>query len=285
MTEPGGREPPLTVALLGNPNTGKSTLFTALAGIPTRIGNYPGVTVEEKVGRFTHRGRVVDLVDLPGTYSLRPQSPDERVVADVLAGRMPGVPPLDCIIIVVDATNLARNLFLASQALEIGLPTVVALTLGDVAADRGIAIDTAALAHRLDCPVIPVVAPRGTGIETLRDEALAASGHPRPRAPDLAAHLAAVDTARPAPARDAIARYAWIDAVVADVVQRSASPRQPIADTIDGILTHRVWGTLFFALVMLGLFTSIFRLATPAMDLISGGMDAVAAWVLSLIHI
>lgn len=283
MTEPGGRERPLTVALVGNPNTGKSTLFTALAGIPTRIGNYPGVTVEEKVGRFTHRGRVVDLVDLPGTYSLRPQSPDERVVADVLASRMPGVPPLDCIIIVVDATNLARNLFLASQALEIGLPTVVALTLGDVAADRGIAIDTAALARRLDCPVIPVVAPRGTGIETLGDEALTASGRPRPRAPDLAAHLAAVDTARPAPARDAIARYAWIDAVVADVVQRSASPRQRIADTIDGILTHRVWGTLFFALVMLGLFTSIFRLATPAMDLISGGMDAVAAWVESLL--
>lgn len=283
MTEPGGRERPLTVALVGNPNTGKSTLFTALAGIPTRIGNYPGVTVEEKVGRFTHRGRVVDLVDLPGTYSLRPQSPDERVVADVLAGRMPGVPPLDCIIIVVDATNLARNLFLASQALEIGLPTVVALTLGDVAADRGIAIDTAALAHRLDCPVIPVVAPRGTGIQTLRDEALAASGRPRPRAPDLAAHLATVDAARPAPARDAIARYAWIDAVVADVVRRSAPPRRHIADTIDGILTHRLWGTLFFAFVMLSLFTSIFRLATPAMDLIAGSMDTVAAWVESLL--
>ena len=86
MTERAGREQPLTVALVGNPNTGKSTLFTALAGIPTRIGNYPGVTVEEKVGRFTHRGRPIDLVDLPGTYSLRAQSPDEQVVSDVLAG-------------------------------------------------------------------------------------------------------------------------------------------------------------------------------------------------------
>ena len=77
----------LTVALLGNPNTGKSTLFTALAGIPTRVGNYPGVTVEEKIGRFTHRGRPIDLIDLPGTYSLAPQGPDEQVAVDVLHGR------------------------------------------------------------------------------------------------------------------------------------------------------------------------------------------------------
>jgi ferrous iron transport protein B len=279
MTETGGRERPLTVALVGNPNTGKSTLFTALAGIPTRVGNYPGVTVEEKIGRFTHRGRVVDLVDLPGTYSLRPQSPDERVVADTLAGGMAGVPPLDCVIIVVDATNLARNLFLASQALEAGLPAVVALTLADVAADRGIAIDPAALARRLGCPVFRVVAPRGAGIEPLCDGVLAAASQVRTRGPDLTGHLAAVAAARPAAARDAIARYAWIDGVVADVVQRSAQPRRRLADAIDGILTHRVWGTLIFALVMLGLFTSIFRLATPAMDLISGSMDAVAAWV------
>ncbi|NCA11928.1 hypothetical protein EBR56_09010 [bacterium] len=91
MTERAGREQRLTVALVGNPNTGKSTLFTALAGIPTRIGNYPGVTVEEKVGRFTHRGRPIDLVDLPGTYSLRAQSPDEQVVSAVLAGTIRGL--------------------------------------------------------------------------------------------------------------------------------------------------------------------------------------------------
>ncbi|MFM8804356.1 MAG: FeoB small GTPase domain-containing protein, partial [Planctomycetia bacterium] len=82
----------IVVALLGNPNTGKSTLFSALAGVPTRIGNYPGVTVEEKIGRFAHRGRTIDLIDLPGTYSLVPKSPDEKVAVDVLHGRLAGVP-------------------------------------------------------------------------------------------------------------------------------------------------------------------------------------------------
>ena len=282
MTEPGGRGRPLTVALVGNPNTGKSTLFTALAGIPTRIGNYPGVTVEEKIGRFVHRGRDVDLVDLPGTYSLRPQSPDEQVVDDVLGGRMAGVRAPDCVVIVVDVTNLARNLFLASQTLELGLPAVVALTLSDVAADRGIVVDADALSRRLGCPVVTVVAPTGAGIEALRDRMLATPASPRPPAPDISRHLA-TDGSRPPAARDAIARYAWVDDVVADVMQRSAAPRRSVAEAIDGILTHRVWGTLAFALVMLALFTSIFRLAAPAMDLISAGMDAVAARVESLL--
>ncbi|NBT11981.1 MAG: ferrous iron transporter B [Planctomycetia bacterium] len=270
---------PLTAALVGNPNTGKSTLFTALAGIPTRIGNYPGVTVEEKVGRFRHAGRTVDLVDLPGAYSLRPQSPDEQVAVDVLRGTMPGVPKPDCVIVVVDAANLARNLFLASQVLDLGLPTVVALTLGDLAADKGISVAADPLARRLGCPVIPVVAPHGTGIAHLRDALLAAADGPPPPPPDLGPHLASTDASRPAAARDAIARYAWIDDVVADVVRCSPRRGRSQAEAIDAVLTHRVWGTLVFALVMLALFTSIFRFAAPAMDLISAGMDAIAARV------
>ena len=283
MTERAGREQPLTVALVGNPNTGKSTLFTALAGIPTRIGNYPGVTVEEKVGRFKHRGRPIDLVDLPGAYSLRAQSPDEQVVSDVLAGRMAGVPRPACVVAVVDATNLARNLFLASQALELGLPTVVALTLSDVAAERGIGIDADALARRLGCSVVPVVAPTRVGIERLGDRILAAPEVPRPRPPDLDAHRDGIDGSRPVTARDAIARYAWIDTVVAEVVRQAAPPRRRLADTIDRVLTHRFWGTIAFALVMLALFTSIFRLAAPAMDLISAGIDGVSAWAESIL--
>ena len=131
----------MTVALLGNPNTGKSTLFSAIAGIPTRIGNYPGVTVEEKVGQLQHHGKIIELIDLPGTYSLNAKSPDEEVAVDVLHGRIESIEQPDCIVVVVDATNLSRNLFLVSQALAIGRPVFVALTLCDVAESKGIQID------------------------------------------------------------------------------------------------------------------------------------------------
>lgn len=273
----------LTVVLLGNPNTGKSTLFSALAGIPTRIGNYPGVTVEEKVGRFTHRGTTIDLVDLPGTYSLTPQSPDEQVAVDVLRGHMADMPTPDCVVVAVDATNLDRNLYLASQAIELGLPTVVALTLADVAAAKGITIDDALLADRLGCPVVRVVAPSGEGVATLGDRIVAAPHTPPPPPPDLTRHLTAIDGSRPRAAREAIARYAWIDRVVDGVVRRSPPARRPLDERIDGWLTHRLWGTLVFVAVMLALFTSIFQLAAPLMDLISAGMDGVSAWVESVL--
>jgi ferrous iron transport protein B len=284
VPEPSGMSPrvpgraQLTAALLGNPNTGKSTLFTALAGIPTRIGNYPGVTVEEKLGRFTHRGCSIDLIDLPGTYSLAAQSPDEQVAVDVLRGRMAGVAAPDCVVIVLDATNLERNLYLAGQALELGLPTLVALTLSDVAAAKGIEVDAAELSRRLGCPVVRVVAPRGEGIAELRDR-IAAADTAAPPPPDLAGHLAAVGTDRPEVARLAIARYAWIEHLLAGIVRRRRPATPPLDERIDALLTHRIWGTLVFAAVMLVLFTSIFRLAAPLMDLISGACDGLAAWV------
>jgi ferrous iron transport protein B len=278
-----GGERPITVALLGNPNTGKSTLFSTLAGIPTRIGNYPGVTVEEKVGRFAHRGRAIDLVDLPGTYSLRAKSPDEQVAVDVLHGRIAGVGRPDCVVVVADATNLERNLFLASQALELGLPTVIALTLADIAALKGIEIDTAELSRRLRCPVVRVVAPSRTGVGELGDRILEAIENPPPAAPALGEHLAAIDANRPADVREAIARYAWIDALVEGVVRRSPVARRPFHERIDAVLTHRLWGTVFFAATMLAVFSSIFWLATPLMDSISVGIDGVGAWVESVL--
>ena len=265
----------LTVVLLGNPNTGKSTLFSGLAGIPARVGNYPGVTVEEKLGRFTHAGRTVEVVDLPGTYSLVPQSPDEQVTVDVLHGRMPGVPAPDCVVAVVDATNLDRNLYLAGQALGLGLPTVVALTMIDVAEARGLAIDVPALSRRLGCPVVPVATPGGRGIAALRDRLVSLPAPPP--APDLAAHLGAADPDQPPAAREAIARYAWIDRILADIVRQTPRPGRDLAERIDALLTHRLWGTLVFAIVMLGVFSSIFWLAAPLMDLVSAGVDALAA--------
>ena len=230
MTHPSGSrgdQQPLTVALLGNPNTGKSTLFSALAGIPTRIGNYPGVTVEEKVGRFTHGDRIIDLVDLPGTYSLRPQSPDEQVAVDVLQGRMEGVPPPDCVVVVADATNLERNLFLATQALELGLPTVIALTLADIATTKGIEIDAAELSRRLGCPVLRVVAPTREGIRALGDQILATAGSPPPRPIPLDFQPAAVAAQRsPAAARMKDREKLWrVRRAVPSSARSSASSR------------------------------------------------------------
>ncbi len=158
----------LTIALVGNPNTGKSTLFTALAGVRQQVGNYPGVTVEKKVGRFTHDGTALAIVDLPGTYSLAPRSPDEMVAVDLLLGRQAEADRLDAVLCIVDAGNLERNLYLVSQVLELGLPTVVALNMVDIAATRGITIDSAALAERLGVPVVEVQAHRGIGLDRLR---------------------------------------------------------------------------------------------------------------------
>src|SRR3974377_1751022 len=142
-----------TIALVGNPNTGKTTLFNALAGMRQRVGNYPGVTVETKKGRMSHAGRSFDLIDLPGTYSLAPRSPDEMVAVDLILGHQAGEPRPDVIIAIVDASNLERNLYLTSQALELGVPVVVALNMIDVAKAQGIDIDTDTLSRERGLPV------------------------------------------------------------------------------------------------------------------------------------
>src|SRR5882762_10678377 len=123
-----------TIALVGNPNTGKTTLFNALAGMRQHVGNYPGVTVETKKGQMTCAGVVFDLIDLPGTYSLAPRSPDEMVAVDVILGAQKGESRPDVVVCIVDASNLDRNLYLTTQALELGVPVVVALNMMDVAA-------------------------------------------------------------------------------------------------------------------------------------------------------
>src|SRR3954468_4377640 len=130
-----------TAALLGNPNTGKTTLFNALAGMRQRVGNYPGVTVETKKGQLRVGDRAFDLIDLPGTYSLAPRSPDEMVAVDLVLGQQPGEPKPDAILSIVDASNLERNLYLTTQALELGVPVVIALNMIDVAEGQGVRVD------------------------------------------------------------------------------------------------------------------------------------------------
>ena len=158
------------VVLTGNPNCGKTTLFNALTGLRAKVGNYAGVTVERKEGRLlgTSREESIIVLDLPGTYSLSPQSLDEQIARDVLFHRLAEVPPPDRIIVVVDASNLQRNLYFATQIIELGYPTVVALNMIDVAEQNGQRIDSAALSRELGVSVCPIVASTRQGIEGLR---------------------------------------------------------------------------------------------------------------------
>lgn len=166
----------LNVALVGNPNTGKSTLFHALSGVRQKTGNYPGVTVEKKHGTFTHQGQKVTLIDLPGTYSLAPRSPDEMVTVDVLLGRQSNEAKPNAVLVIVDASNLERNLYIVSQVKELGLPTVVALNMVDIAEEKGITIDAEKLQTQLGIPVIPTQANRRGGLERLRETIIALAG-------------------------------------------------------------------------------------------------------------
>jgi ferrous iron transport protein B len=158
----------LTVALVGNPNTGKTTLFNALSGLHQKVGNYPGVTVEKKIGTVKLGNTTIRFVDLPGTYSLAARSPDELVTVDLLLGQQPGEPRPDVILNIVDASNLERHLFLTTQLADLGLPIVVAVNMMDVAEANGITLDLDALSRSLGVPMVPVQAHRKRGLDQLQ---------------------------------------------------------------------------------------------------------------------
>src|SRR3569833_2095151 len=156
-------------ALVGNPNCGKTTVFNALTGLRQKVGNYPGVTVEKKIGRIRLGPSAVSLIDLPGLKSLTPRSPDEAIARDVLLGHQGDDARPDAIIHVLDASNLERTLYLTSQVLEIGLPTVIVLTMTDIAERAGHRIDVDGLIEELAVPVVRVIADKNVGMDDLRD--------------------------------------------------------------------------------------------------------------------
>jgi ferrous iron transport protein B len=173
-----------TVALAGNPNSGKTTIFNALTGLRQKVANYPGVTVEKRVGAATlDDGTHLEIIDLPGTYSLIATSPDERVACDVILGRQPGTNRPDAVIVVVDASNLQRNLYLLTQVIELRVPFVVALNMMDVAERRGIRVDPDELSRQIGVPVVPVVGHKGKGIDQLKRAIAKAVVPPSPEWP------------------------------------------------------------------------------------------------------
>lgn len=169
------------LAIVGNPNSGKTTIFNLLTGLRQKVGNYPGVTVEKKIGEcYSQHGKKLRLIDLPGAYSLNARSPDEAVLRDVLLGRRPDTPRPDRVVFIADAANLERNLYLLTQVLELGLPTVLVLNMMDIAESKEWRIDVPKLAEELGVPVVPMQATSGTGFLELKT-AISREDLPLPR--------------------------------------------------------------------------------------------------------
>ncbi len=252
----------IQVALMGSPNSGKTTLFNALTGLNAKTANYPGVTVARREG-LVEVGEGVRLVDLPGTYSLRAISPDEQVVADALGGRVAGVEPPNAIVAVADATTLSRSLLFVAEILALGLPTCLVLTMVDEVVARGGSIDTERLSGALGIPVVGIIGHRGIGVDQVRTLLANPTEWPTPVLP---------------PPSDPERRSGWVDSVYAAGVT-SPGPDER-SRRIDQVLLHPILGTVVFVVVMLAFFQSIFTLATPLAD----GLDGVVARLASEVH-
>ena len=253
------------VALVGNPNCGKTALFNGLTGSHQKVANYAGVTVERKEGRLTTAaGKALRLLDLPGTYSLHPRSPDERVTCDVLAGRAKGEKRPDLVVCVLDATNLRRNLRLLLAVRRLGLPIVVALNMADLAARRGLKIDPTALSAELSLPVVRTVAIHKEGLDELR------SLLDRPEVWQGAPLAEATEP----PVDDHVTVKTMLQALQLD----QDLPALP-SDRVDRVLLHPVAGSLILAVLLFFLFQAVFSWAEPPKDLIESGMNALGAQV------
>jgi len=262
-----------TLALVGNPNAGKTTLFNALTGLRAKTANFPGTTVERKVGRLHLDHKQIVVVDLPGLYSLDSKSPDEKLAADALQGKLEHTAP-DAALVVVDATNLERNLFLASQVLELKCPVVVALNMMDMARRDGIRIDVAKLRDELGCVVVPVSARNGEGLDELKHELDRLVTGAMPEAVDhVDPHCAGCSGCT------FQARYEWTEQISTRVMDPVIIQRSAWTDRLDDIFTHPVFGVIVFNVVMLCVFALIFWAAKIPMNLIDQLFSTIGGWV------
>ncbi len=276
---------PACLALVGNPNAGKTTLFNALTGLRAKTANFPGTTVEHRVGRVTLGGQTVQLLDLPGLYSLAAATPEEKLTRDALMGQVTGHPKPTVVVLIVDATNLERNLYLASQVLELGLPTVIALNMVDLAKREGVRVDAKKLSRELGCPVAPIVARSGWGMDRFRREVEQFIDPPEtqlsdPAQPGLDPGAAAACACSGCPFQ---ARYQWAEGVGARCTTGQRASTSSATEKIDRVLTHPAIGVGVFFTVMFAVFALIFWIAQYPMDWIDGlfaSAGGVAARVL-----
>lgn len=264
-----------TVALAGNPNAGKTTLFNALTGLNQKVANYPGVTVERKHGSWTVDDKEFKLIDLPGLYSLEATSLDEQIASDVLLGKVDVTPRPDAVIAVVDATNLERNLYLVTQLFEFGIPVVVALTMMDVFEKQKHEIDLRSMTDLLKAPVVAVTAAEGRGIAELEEKILEVAGSVQ-QAPIEIDHDASENS-------KIFARYGFISDVVQLVVKHNDKAAHDRSEKIDKVLTHKFFGLLILIGVLLLVFQTIFSWAEVPMHLLELGFGAIGDTVRSLL--
>jgi ferrous iron transport protein B len=273
----------ITVALAGNPNAGKTTLFNALTGMRQKVANYPGVTVERKEGfwRLDSGKKNLHLIDIPGLYSLDATSLDEQIARDVLTGKIAGLQKPDIIIAVVDATNLERNLYLVTQLLEYKIPVVIALTMIDAAEKQSIEIDTKKLASLLRVPVVSINAKHKIGTRKLAEVVLKAVDTAQIPHPawlsetgfDDVIHLSLTDDAKVN--RPIFARYNFISDVYQETVKPKDTQERSISEKIDRILTHKFFGLVILIGILLLVFQTIFSWASLPMDLLEQGFGSL----------
>jgi len=261
------------VALLGNPNCGKTALFNRLTGARQKVANYAGVTIERKEGSFTSpAGRAFRVLDLPGAYSLNAQTPDEGITRDVVAGLRAGEVPPDAILCVVNATNLRLNLRLVLELRRLGLPMVLALNMVDVAKKRGIEIDTAKLSQELGIPVVETVAIQSGG-----EKALLAQLDAMPfGVPVTPKPLSAIDEVSVEDTQREVRR-------ILSVAVSSARDTGNLSEKIDGVVLHPIAGPIILALLMFVIFQAVFSWGDAPIELIEAGMGAfgqmVGSWI------
>lgn len=249
-----------TVAIVGPPNSGKSTLFNRLTGLRQKVANFPGVTVEQHTGEMVlDGGREITLIDLPGIYSLTPRSEDEQVSHDVLKGLRPDTPKPDAVLLILDATNLGRHLMLAAPVLSLGLPTLVVLNMADDLRHRGGEIETEALARELGAAVTLISARQGDGLEAIYDFLAGALAIPKPLTLPV---LSDVPKCR-----------AWAGRVGSNASYLPPAPPK-WTRRLDAVFLHPVIGPLVFVFLVVLVFQTMFTAAAPLMD----GVSAAVAW-------